>query len=64
MNIQLSSKQIKYFSSSIVMTDVLNYIKNDYDNYLKFLNDELTNNNISDEEYKEEINLINNIKNN
>ena len=55
MDILLSDNQIKKLSLSISTNDVLDYIKKDYNNYLKYLEEELSNNKITKKEYKEEI---------
>ena len=54
MDISISDKQIKQLSLSISITDVLDCIRNDYDSYLEFLNNELNDNEITEEEYKKE----------
>lgn len=63
MDIPISDKQIKQLSLSISITDVLDCIRNDYDSYLEFLNSELNNNEITEEEYKKELRLIDELKN-
>ena len=55
MGILLNDNQIKKLSLSISTNDVLDYIKKDYNNYLKYLEEELSNNKITMKEYKEEI---------
>lgn len=55
MDILLNDNQIKKLSLSISTNDVLDYIKKDYNNYLKYLEEELSNNKITKKEYKEEI---------
>lgn len=55
MGILLNDNQIKKLSLSISTNDVLDYIKKDYNNYLKYLEEELSNNKITKKEYKEEI---------
>ena len=55
MGILLNDNQIKKLSLSISTNDVLDYIKKDYNNYLKYLEEELSNNKITKKESKEEI---------
>ena len=64
MDISISDKQIKQLSLSISITDVLDCIRNDYDSYLEFLNNELNDNEITEEEYKKELHLIDKLKSN
>lgn len=64
MDIELTNNQIKQFSLSISITDVLDCIKKDYDSYLNFLNEELENNNINQEEYNRELLFVEELKNN
>lgn len=64
MDIQLSNNQVKQFGLAVSINDVLNCISNDYDNYLQFLNEELDNQQITKEEYKKELCLINKLKKN
>ena len=64
MDISISDKQIKQLSLSISITDVLDCIRNDYDSYLEFLNNELNDNEITEEEYKKEWHLIDKLKSN
>lgn len=64
MDIELTNNQIKQFSLSISITDVLDCIKKDYDSYLNFLNDELENKNINQEEYNRELKFVEELKNN
>ena len=64
MDISISDKQIKQLSLSISITDVLDCIRNDYDSYLEFLNSELNDNEITEEEYKKELHLIDKLKSN
>lgn len=63
MDIELTNNQIKQFSLSISITDVLDCIKKDYDSYLNFLNEELENNNINQEEYNRELLFVEELKN-
>lgn len=62
IDIKLNNKQIKQFSLALSIDDVLNCIRKDYDSYLNFLNEEFENNEISEEEYKREIMLIEYLK--
>lgn len=55
MNIQINNNQIKQMSLNISKNDVLNFISNDYDSYILFLYNELNNNQITREEYNEEL---------
>lgn len=55
MNIQINNNQIKQMSLNISKNDVLNFIINDYDSYILFLYNELNNNQITREEYNEEL---------
>ena len=64
MDISISDRQIKQLSLSISITDVLDCIRNDYDSYLEFLNNELNDNEITEEEYKKELHLIDKLKSN
>lgn len=61
-DIKLNNNQIKQFSLALSVDDVLNCIRKDYDSYLNFLNEELENDEISEEEYKREIMLIEHLK--
>lgn len=58
----LNNNQIKKFSLTISIDDVLNCIKKDYDSYLNFLNEELKDNAITLEDYKKELMLIDRLK--
>lgn len=58
----LNNNQIKKFSLTISIDDVLNCIKKDYDSYLNFLNEELKDNAITLEEYNKELMLIDRLK--
>ena len=58
----LNNNQIKKFSLTISIDDVLNCIKKDYDGYLNFLNEELKDNAITLEEYNKELMLIDRLK--
>lgn len=62
IDIKLNNNQIKQFSLALSIDDVLNCIRKDYDSYLNFLNEEFENNEISEEEYKREIMLIEYLK--
>lgn len=62
IDIKLNNKQIKQFSLALSIDDVLNCIRKDYDSYLNFLNEEFENNEISEEEYKRELMLIQHLK--
>ena len=55
MDISLNTNQIKQLSLSISIIDIVDYIKNNSDDYLKFLESELESNSITDEEYQKEI---------
>lgn len=59
----LSDSQIKQLSLSISINDVLDCIRKDCDGYLKFLNEELENQEITECEYRKEIELIMQLKN-
>lgn len=59
---KLSDKQTKQLSLAISLNDVLNCIKKDLNSYLKFLNCELNNQEITRDEYKKELQLIENMK--
>ena len=59
MDVKLSDKQIKQFSLTLSVDDVLNCIMKDIDSYMEFLNDELKCNEITQEEYEKELLLIN-----
>lgn len=63
MDIELTNNQIKQFSLSISITDVLDCIRKDYDSYLNFLSEELENNNINQEEYNRELLFVEELKN-
>lgn len=63
MDIKLSDSQIKQLGLALTINDVLDCIKKDCDSYLTFLNQELKNKEITSEEYKKEINLLNKLKN-
>ncbi len=62
MDTKLSEKQIKQIGLAISIDDVLNCIKKDYDGYITFLNQELKEQEITNEEYKKEISLLNKLK--
>ena len=62
IDIKLNNNQIKQFSLALSIDDVLNCIRKDYDSYLNFLNEEFENNEISEEEYKRELMLIQHLK--
>lgn len=55
MDISLNTNQIKQLSLSISIIDIVDYIKNNSDDYLKFLESELESNSITNEEYQKEI---------
>lgn len=55
MDISLNTNQIKQLSLSISIIDIVDYIKNNSDEYLKFLESELESNSITNEEYQKEI---------
>ena len=55
MDISLNTNQIKQLSLSISIIDIVDYIKNNSNDYLKFLEDELESNSITNEEYQKEI---------
>ena len=55
MDISLNTNQIKQLYLSISIIDIVDYIKNNSDDYLKFLESELESNSITDEEYQKEI---------
>lgn len=63
IDIELSDKQAKQLSISITIDDVLSCIKKDIDSYLNFINLELENKEINEEEYKKELKLIASLKN-
>lgn len=62
MDMIFSDSQIKQLSLSISIVDVLNCIKKDYDSYLKFLDNELKDNEITNIEYEKELMLIERLK--
>ena len=64
MDITLSYSQVKQLSLSISITDVLDCIRKDYNSYLEFLNNELKDNEITEEEYKKELHLIKKLRSN
>ena len=55
MDISLNTNQIKQLSLSISIIDIVDYIKNNSNDYLKFLEGELESNSITNEEYQKEI---------
>ena len=55
MDISLNTNQIKQLSLSISIIDIVDYIKNNSNDYLKFLEGELESNSITHEEYQTEI---------
>lgn len=55
MDISLNTNQIKQLSLSISIIDIVDYIKNNSDDYIKFLESELESNCITNEEYQKEI---------
>ena len=59
MDVKLSDKQIKQFSLTLSVDDVLNCIMKDIDSYINFLNAELECKAITQEEYEKELLLIN-----
>lgn len=59
MDVKLSDKQIKQFSLTLSVDDVLNCIMKDIDSYMNFLNAELECKAITQEEYEKELLLIN-----
>ena len=61
-DIQLSNKQLKQLSLAITIEDVLECIKKDTDSYLIFLKEEFENEEITEEEYKKELILVDTIK--
>ena len=63
MDTTISDSQIKQLSLSISINDVLNCIRKDFDKYLRFLNEELQNNEITQAEYEKELLLIDRLKN-
>lgn len=64
MDIKLNHNQIKQFSLALSIDDVLNCIIKDYDGYLNFLNEELENENINQEEYNRELLFVEELKKN
>lgn len=62
MNFELSDKQIKQLSQALSIDDVISCIKKDYQSYITFLNQELKDNEITEEEYKREISIIKQFK--
>lgn len=63
MDIKLQNKQIEQLSLALSVDDVLNCIRNNYDDYINFLNGKLKTNEITINEYNKELNLVNNLKN-
>lgn len=63
MDIELSNKQIKQLALTISIDDVLGLIMKDYNGYLEFLDKELKNSEITEQEYKRELKLIEILKN-
>ena len=55
MDISLNTNQIKQLYLSISIIDIVDYIKNNSNDYLKFLEGELESNSITNEEYQKEI---------
>ena len=55
MDVKLSDKQIKQFSLTLSVDDVLNCIMKDIDSYMNFLNAELECKAITQEEYEKEL---------
>ena len=55
MDISLNTNQIKQLSLSISIIDIVDYIKNNSNDYLTFLEGELESNSITNEEYQKEI---------
>ena len=62
MDVKLDNEQIKQLSIALSINDVLDCIKKNYDSYLKFLEEELKNNNISLAEYNNELTTLDKIK--
>lgn len=62
MDIEISDRQVKHLALAISLNDVLECIKDDYESYLLFLNEELENKEITDIEYYKELNLIQKLK--
>lgn len=59
MDIKLQNKQIEQLSLALSVDDVLNFIENNKNDYLLFLNEELESKNISLKEYNNEISYLN-----
>ena len=62
MDVKLDNEQIKQLSIALSINDVLDCIKKNYDSYLKFLEEELKNNKISQSEYNNELTSLDKIK--
>lgn len=58
MDIVINDNQAKQFYLTMSVDDVLNCIKNNSESYLEFLNEELDNKRITEEEYKNELTLF------
>lgn len=57
MDVVINDNQAKQFYLTMSVNDVLNCIKNNSESYLQFLDEELDNNRITEEEYKYELSL-------
>ena len=63
MDVVINDNQAKQFYLTMSVDDVLNCIKNNSESYLQFLNEELDNTRITEEEYINELTLYKKIIN-
>lgn len=63
MDVVINDNQAKQFYLTMSVDDVLNCIKNNSESYLQFLNEELDNARITEEEYINELTLYKKIIN-
>jgi len=58
MDVVINENLVKQLYLTMSVNDVLNYIKDNNDSYLQFLNEELSNDSITEQEYNYELSLL------
>ena len=58
MDVVINENLVKQLYLTMSVNDVLNHIKDNNDSYLQFLNEELSNDRITEQEYNYELSLL------